>query len=219
MEDIPLSPPATTPKAKMPPYQPDPCHKHLPRPRRFSILVIKVLAYLLVALTLIAAIVVGAVYYTHYRTTTAHTSHTLSNPPPVVPVFSTGPNNTVALGCFGRDVERKGKDPYMPGLFYQYSSTFSRADGLHAAGLFCDDFVKEDIVMGIPKNGKMEMVEMTYETFFGSKKVAVRAQWDVLGEYDRDCRNGARKLEFGAGTILHPRADVDIAVCRGPPVC
>jgi hypothetical protein len=180
--------------------------------------VIKVLAYLLVALTLIAAIVVGAISYNHYRTTTAHTSHTLSNPPPIIPVFSTGPSDTVALGCFGRDVESKGKDPYMSGLFYQYSNTFSRADGLYAAGLFCDEVVKENIAMGIPKDGKMEMVEHTYETFFGSKKVAVRAQWDVLGEYDHDCRNGTRKVEFSAGKIFHPRTDVDIAVCRGPPV-
>lgn len=188
--------------AQLPAYHPEPRHTRHAQPRRVSFSVVGAVARLLVNITIIAAIVVGAVLYAHKRTVNARTSQVLSNPPPVFPVFSTGPNDVVVLGCFGRGVERKGKDPYMPGLFYQYSRTFSRADGLYAAGLFCDEVIKDVVVMGTQEDGKVEMVEHTYETFFGSKKVTARAQWDVLGEYDPRCKKGAMKLEFGAGKIF-----------------
>jgi hypothetical protein len=147
-------------------------------------------------LAILACTTLAGVIIAECQKINAITKASLQDPPGFSPIFSSGPNDTVALSCFGPDSERKGKDPYMPGLFYQFAMNFSRLDGIYAAGLFCEDLVEMKTVLGHPGDGTVDMVEKDYDTRFGSKRVAARVQFDVDGVYDGTCKNATGKFDF-----------------------
>lgn len=99
---------------------------------------------------------------------------------PILPVTVNQASPTAWLGC-GAGVA----NPYYPGGFYQFGSTFSRDDGLYAVDTFCREQIAANLligpagvtVSGMPK--PVPTMSKTYSVPGGSGSISVMIASDI----------------------------------------